>query len=177
MSLIPPVQRLRSNSCVYPSAGTRIPPDQRELVPMQIAELLRDIADNQVEPSLRQQGLLDQLTSRGTDVQVLNDGNILQTLDQRLEGLIRDGRPRNPNAGTLECAVVYWAQGLILAKAILQGLESAHPTEMDQVQQVLEDTLVEVFRRNQLMWWLNNPMSLFESCKNRLGAAVSGVTN
>ena len=144
---------------------------------MQIAEWLRDIADNQVEPSLRQQGLLDQLARRGTDVQVLNDGDIIQTLDRQLEGLIRDGRPQTPNAGTLECAAVYWAQGLILAKAVLHGLVSTRPAEMEQLQQGLENVLVDVFRRNQLIGWLSNPMDLFASCKNRVGAAVSGVTN
>ena len=164
------VQRSRSNSCVYPSPGTRIPPDQRELVPMQIAELLRDIADRQVEPALRQQGLLDRLT--GADVQILNNHAALQ---QQLEGLMQAGGVRNPQGGNLELAVHYWARGLIWAKAILQGLEAAHPSQMEQLQQVLEDALVEVFRKNQLMWWLSNPLSIFTACKNCVGAVVSLV--
>ena len=163
---------MRSSSCVYLSGGARIPPDQRQLVPMQIADMLRDIADNQVEPALRQQGVFDQLTSGRTDIHMLNNRD---TLHQQLERLILGGRFRDQNGSTLECAVMYWAHGLIWAKAVLQALQTTHPSQMDQLQQVLEDALMEVFRKNQLMWWLNNPLSFFTACKNCVGAVVSAM--
>ena len=140
-------------------------------MPMQIADLLRHIADNEVEPALRQQGLLDPM-SRRTDMQTLPQR---AALEQQLEMLIQDGRLHDQNGGTLESAVVYWAQGLVWANAVLQGLGAVHSSQMEELQLVLEDALVDVFRKHRLMWWLSSPTGIFTACKNRVGAVVSVV--
>ena len=135
---------------------------------MQIADMLRHIADHEVEPALRRQGLLDQM-GRRADMQTLPHR---ATLEQQLEWLIQDERLHNQNGGPLDSAVMYWARGLVWANAVLQGLGAAHSSQMEELQQVLEDALVDVFRKHRLMWWLGSPLGFFTACKNRVGAVV-----